>query len=83
MEITTSRYLIRFAVHVTTAYRDNYLAELAENTWAERRELSDGTIEITGFRTKDSGDVLFALKQEEKRGALIIIEEPINRSSAE
>jgi hypothetical protein len=69
---TTSRYLVRFAVHITSTYRDNYLAELTENTGAETRELSDGRIEITGFRPKESGWVLDALKQEERRGALII-----------
>jgi hypothetical protein len=68
----TSRYLVRFAVHITSTYRDNYLAELAENTGAETRELSDGRIEITGFRPKNSCWVLDALKQEERRGALTI-----------
>ena len=68
----TSRYLVRFAVHITTTYRDNYLAELAENTGAETRELSDGRIEITGFRPRESRWVLGALTQEERRGALII-----------
>jgi hypothetical protein len=71
---TTHRYLVRFAVHLTREYRENYLAELAENTGAESRERPDGRIEIAGFRPKESGWVLDALKQEERRGALTIEE---------
>lgn len=56
MVSTTSRFLVRFAVHITSIYRDNYLGELTENTGAETRELPDGRIEITGFRLKDRGD---------------------------
>lgn len=69
---TTSRYLIRFAVHINSTYRNNYLAELNQNTGAEIEELSDDRIEISGFRPKDGHLVLDALKQEEQRGALII-----------
>ena len=69
---TASRYLIRFAVHITRTYRDNYFAELAENTGAEIRDLTDGSIEITGFRPKQSFWVFDALKQEERRGVLTI-----------
>jgi hypothetical protein len=69
---TTTRYIVRFAVHLTDTYRENYLAELAENTGADARELSDGRIEISGFRPKKSNDVLEALNQEQTRGALII-----------
>jgi hypothetical protein len=72
MVSTTGRYVIRFAVHLTSVYRENYLAELAENTGADARELPDGTIEITGFRAKNDYWVFDALKQEERRGALVI-----------
>ena len=69
---TPGRYVVRFAVHLTSTYRENYLAELAENTGADARELPDGAIAITGFRTKDDYWVRDALKQEERRGALVI-----------
>lgn len=68
----TDRYLVRFAVHLTDEYRRNYLGELAENWGITTRELSDGRIEIAGFRPKKTGEVLDALKQEQRRGALII-----------
>ena len=74
---TPSRYIIRFAVHIKDVYRRNYLAEIAENTGADTRELSDGRIEITGFRPKKSGEVLDALKQ--KRGVVL----SLLRTSAE
>ena len=72
MVSTSSRYLVRFAVHVSSTYRDNYLAELAENTVADTRQLPDGRIEITGFRPAQKRWVLDALQQEERRGALIV-----------
>jgi hypothetical protein len=74
MVSTTSHYIVRFAVHTSLRYRDNYLAELAENTGADTRELSDGRIEIAGFRTNQSNWILDALKKEERRGGLIIEE---------
>ena len=72
MVSTAIRYVVRFAVHLTSTYRENYVAELAEDTGADARELSDGSIEITGFSPKNSGWVLDALRQEQARGALTI-----------
>ena len=69
---TAVRSVVRFAVHLTTAYRANYLAELAENTGADARELSNGSIEITGFSPNNSSRVLDALQQEQARGALTV-----------
>ena len=67
-----SRYLFRFAVHLTGEYRANFLAEVAENSGATTRELADGRFEIIDFRPKKSGEILDALEQEQRRGALII-----------
>ena len=67
-----NRYVIRFAVHISDEYRKNYLAEIAESNRAETREFPDGSIEITDFKPNRSADVLDALKQEERRGALVI-----------
>ena len=72
MMSTTTRYLVRFAVHITSTYRDNFLAELAETAAAETQELSSGCIAIKGFRPKESGWILDVLKQEQRRGALTI-----------
>jgi len=72
MKSPTDRYLVRFALHLTGEYRKNFLGELSDDWGITTRELSDGRIEITGFRPKKSDDVLDALKQEQRRGGLII-----------
>jgi hypothetical protein len=83
MVSTANRYIVRFAVHISDVYRRNYLAEIAENNGADTRERSDGSIEITDFKPNKSADILDMLKQEERRGALIIVEKPLNVSSTE
>jgi hypothetical protein len=80
MVSTTSRYLVRFAVHLTPSYCENFLAELSVNTGAMTRQLRDGRFEITGYLPKNSGYVLDALEQEQSRGALIIEEFPKTNS---
>ena len=69
-----SRYFVRFAVHLTSTYRENYLSEIAENTHAESRELPDGRTEIKGFLPREASEVLDALQQEQARGSLTIEE---------
>ncbi|MHC1767404.1 MAG: hypothetical protein AB9869_24520 [Verrucomicrobiia bacterium] len=83
MATTTHRYLVGFAVHISDVYRRNYLAEIAEGYGAGTRERADGTVEIIHFKPNRSDDILDALKQEERRGALVIIEEPTGASSDE
>jgi hypothetical protein len=72
MASSTDRYVVRFAVHVDGEYRKNYFGEMSDDWGVITRELSDGRIELTGFQPKKSTEVLDHLKQEQRRGWLII-----------
>jgi hypothetical protein len=67
------RFRIEFAVHIASGYRTNYLAELYESFGANSFELPDGAVEMYGFKPNQAAFILDALRQEQSRGALIIL----------
>jgi hypothetical protein len=70
MTAREARYIVRFAAHVTDQYRKGFLSELSESSGATTEQLTDGRVEITGFRSSKADGVLADLKQEERRGTL-------------
>lgn len=76
MVSSTSRFLIRFAVHLPPMYPTNFLAELIEDYPATFRELPDGAFEIVSQKPAKTDQILGALRQEENRGAIVIEEIP-------
>ncbi|HEX4630486.1 MAG TPA: hypothetical protein VH188_05930 [Chthoniobacterales bacterium] len=72
-DVTSTHYIVRFAVHISDVYRHNYLAEVSGSTGADIRELPDGSVKIAGFKPNRGDEIRDMLDQEARRGALVII----------
>jgi hypothetical protein len=72
--MSTTRFRVRFAVHVTEQYQSGFLSELAENSGANVIRLKDGSVEIEGFGRGKAPGILAGLQTEEARGNLQVEE---------